>query len=396
MKRTGGLITACACILACLLFTAGLFLAGVFPRPDTSDHQKDENTASLKKFNVLLLGSDARPGEKVGNTDTIMVAQVGPERIAILSIPRDTKVEIPGKGTQKINSAARFGGPELTAAVVSDLIGVDVDKYVLVRWEGFIKIVDILGGVTVDVPRDMNHDSGDGEEYIIDLKKGKQRLNGRQALAFARFRNEALGDIDRSGQQLALMKSLIEQAKKPSTLLKLPWLVPQLYKNVETNLDLQELLILARAGSNLNGVAVVTQTLPGYFLDLNGVSYWGVEPEQARQVAYNLFTYGITTTNVVLEPPPGARQIPADKTPTPPLVAQNPEKEKEEEKQEELPSETIDLPDPPEPGNEGKPLPGTEPPTEPGEGAGTPPQEVPLPPADQQETALSQKVRSIN
>ncbi len=393
MKRTGGLITACACILACLLFTAGLFLAGVFSRPDTSDPQQ---TADFKKFNVLLLGSDARPGEKVGNTDTIMVAQVSPERIAILSIPRDTRVEIPGKGTQKINSAARYGGPELTAAVVSDLIGVDVDKYVLVRWEGFIKIVDILGGVTVDVPKDMYYDSGDGEEYIIDLKKGKQRLNGRQALAFARFRNEALGDIDRSGQQLALMKSLIEQAKKPATLLKLPWLVPQLYKNVETNLDLQELLILARAGSNLNGVAVVTQTLPGYFLDLNGVSYWGVEPEQARQVAYNLFTYGITTTNVVLEPPPGARQIPADKTPTPPLVAQNPEKEKEEEKQEELPSETIDLPDPPEPGNEGKPLPGTEPPTEPGEGAGTPPQEVPLPPADQQETALPQKVRSIN
>lgn len=211
MKRTGGLITACACILACLLFTAGLFLAGVFPRPDTSEHQKDENTASLKKFNVLLLGSDARPGEKVGNTDTIMVAQVSPERIAILSIPRDTRVEIPGKGTQKINSAARYGGPELTAAVVSDLIGVDVDKYVLVRWEGFIKIVDILGGVTVDVPRDMNHDSGDGEEYIIDLKKGRQKLNGRQALAFARFRNEALGD-DRPQRTAARLDEVLDRA----------------------------------------------------------------------------------------------------------------------------------------------------------------------------------------
>ncbi len=393
MKRTGGLITACACILACLLFTAGLFLAGVFPRPDTSEHQKDENTASLKKFNVLLLGSDARPGEKVGNTDTIMVAHVSPERIAILSIPRDTRVEIPGKGTQKINSAARYGGPELTAAVVSDLIGVDVDKYVLVRWEGFIKIVDILGGVTVDVPKDMYYDSGDGEEYIIDLKKGKQRLNGRQALAFARFRNEALGDIDRSGQQLALMKSLIEQAKKPATLLKLPWLVPQLYKNVETNLDLQELLILARAGSNLNGVAVVTQTLPGYFLDLDGVSYWGVEPEQARQVAYNLFTYGITTTNVVLEPPYEERQqIPVDKTPAPPVVAQNPE----EEKEEEPPAEAIDLPDlQEEPGDKGESPPETETPpdpeTEPGDGSETPPEEETPPPAGEHGTNTAPK-----
>lgn len=384
MKKSGGKLTAC--ILICLVLTAGVLFSGKFFLKDALHPQKDKNTTTLETFNVLLLGSDARPHEKIGNTDTIMVAQVSPERIALLSIPRDTRVEIPGKGMKKINSAARYGGPELTAAVVSDLIGQPVHKYALVRWDGFIRIVDILGGVTVDVPKDMYYDSADGEKYIIELQKGRQRLNGREALAFARFRHEALGDIDRSGQQLALMKSLVEQAKQPGTLLKLPWLVPQLYKNVETNLDLQEILVLARAGSNLKNVAVVTQTLPGYFLNLNGLSYWGVDPDLARQVARNLFTYGKTTTQVVLEPPLEERQV--RQTPAPPQVAQN----TEEDGVEEPPSEAVDLPDLPEQPNDGEPPPEIETPdseTQPDNGTETPPDTGTTPPVAPQETGTA-------
>lgn len=255
-------------------------------------------------LNVLLLGTDARPGEKVGNTDTIMVAHFDGDRVALLSIPRDTRVNIPGHGPDKINAAFSIGGPEMTSSIVSDLIGVPINKYALLRWDGFMNIIDLLGGVTVNIPRDMYYyDPVDGPQYKINLKKGLQHLDGRQALAFVRFREEALGDIDRTGQQQELLKALFEKVKQPVTLLKLPRLLPEIYRNVETNVGLDEMLTLAKAGINFKNTNLVAQTLPGYFLTLKGISYWGVDPGQARQVARALFDYGQITKQVVLDTP---------------------------------------------------------------------------------------------
>jgi len=149
----------------------------------------------------------------------------------------------------------------------------------------------------------MHYDPLEGPEYKIDLHKGMQHLNGRQALAFVRFRMEARGDIDRTEQQLEFMKALADKVKQPATLLKLPVLLPELYKNVDTNMSLGEVLAVAKAGYDLKNIAVVTQTLPGYFLTVNGLSYWGVDPEQARRVAADLFDYGLTTKQVVLDTP---------------------------------------------------------------------------------------------
>ena len=165
-------------------------------------------------LDILLLGTDARPGEKGGNTDTIILAHFDKDRLALLSIPRDTRVNIPGHGWDKINAAYGFGGPGLTASVVSELTGIPVSKYVLLHWDGFIKIVDLLGGVTVNVPRNMYYyDRVDGPRYKIDLKKGLQHLDGHQALAFVRFREEALGDIDRTRQQQEFLKALLERVR---------------------------------------------------------------------------------------------------------------------------------------------------------------------------------------
>lgn len=304
-KRKTGTIIILIIILA--LFTGGAFAAQQLFNNWTLPDAESGQSGTPGRFNVLLLGSDARPGEKLGNTDTIIVAQIDRERLSLLSIPRDTRVEIPGHGMNKINAACRYGGPELTAKVVSDLIGVPVEKYALVRWSGFMKIVDTLGGVDIYVPRNMHYDPQEGPEYKIDLHKGMQHLNGRQALAFVRFRMEARGDIDRTEQQLEFMKALADKVKQPVTLLKLPVLLPELYKNVDTNMSLGEVLAVAKAGYDLKNIAVVTQTLPGYFLTVNGLSYWGVDPEQARRVAVNLFEYGLTTKQVVLDTPPHLR-----------------------------------------------------------------------------------------
>jgi LCP family protein required for cell wall assembly len=264
-----------------------------------------KSDGTIDHFNILLLGSDTRPGStNYGNTDTIIVAQIDGNRLSFLSIPRDTRVNIPGHGMDKINAACSFGGPDLTASVVSDLIGEPISKYALIHWSGFVDIVNTLGGVTLDVPRNMSYDPGDGTQYRINLQKGMQHLNGQQALAFVRFRKVALGDIGRTSYQQQFLKAISEQVKQPSTFLKLPWLIPEVYKDVDTNLSLSELLQIAKSGNQLKQMAINSQTLPGYFLDLNGESFWGVDPIQARQVAQGFLDYGQTTDKVVLDTPP--------------------------------------------------------------------------------------------
>jgi len=264
----------------------------------------DSSQSDPRALNILLLGTDARPGEKLGNTDTIIVAHLEGDRLALLSIPRDTRVNIPGHGWDKINAAYGFGGPELTASVVSELTGVPISKYVLLRWNGFIRIVDLLGGVTVNVPRNMYYyDPFDDPEYKIDLRKGTQHLDGHQALAFVRFREETLGDIDRISQQQELLRAILDKVHEPTVLFKIPQLLSEIYKNIETNMDLDEMLKMAKAGLQIKNMNIVTQTLPGYFLTLNGISYWGVDPRQAREVAHALFERGETTSRIVLDPP---------------------------------------------------------------------------------------------
>ncbi len=287
-------------LMVLLLAGGGYLLAGHPglnwpPLPAAPGDNEAMASEPLGSFTVLLLGTDARAGEKVGRTDTIIVANVDSEkkRIALLSIPRDTRVDIPGHGTDKINAAAVYGGPALTCETVSNLIGMPVQYYALARWEGFKNIVDVLGGVTIEVEKDMYHyDSNDGREYAINLRKGVQRLDGSKALQYVRFRGDPLGDIGRTERQLKFLKALAGEVMQPSTLLKLPRLVPEINKSIETNLGARQMLALARAARDFEQAEIVTQTLPGRFLNLNGISYWYVEPAQAHEVALALFEEG--------------------------------------------------------------------------------------------------------
>ena len=323
MKKPKGKVILSLLVIFCIILGGAWWVKDTFFNDPMTTHIDPETGKTIKAFNVLLLGSDARPGEKLGRTDTIIAAQISEERIAMLSIPRDTRVQIPGRGYQKINAAAVYEGPELTAELVSDLIGQPVDKYMMVRWEGFVDSIDTLGGVDVHVAKDFSAYAFDGDKQKIHFREGIQHLNGREALAFVRYRSEAQGDIFRVGQQLELMKALVEQCKQPSTLLKLPLIVPDLYKNVETNMKLKELVALAKAGMNFKDSSVLTQTLPGYFLNIDGISYWGVDPEQARRVAYDLFFNGQTTSKVVQATPENMKPKPKQNQ----QVAQQPQEE---------------------------------------------------------------------
>ncbi|MCQ2019452.1 LCP family protein, partial [Clostridium butyricum] len=139
-------------------------------------------------------------------------------------------------------AAARIGnGLKTTSEIIEQLIGQRIDGYVLTNFAGFKEIINTLGGITVNVEKDMYYVTGDKTDGLINLKKGIQRLNGNQALQYARFRQDALADISRTSRQQAVLKALGKEFFQVQTIPKLPRLIPQLMKSVETNLSISKI-----------------------------------------------------------------------------------------------------------------------------------------------------------
>lgn len=238
------------------------------------------------RLNVLLIGDDRRPDEGRARADTIIVASFDrtTNRAALISIPRDTRVYIPGHGPDKINAAYALGGVELTQQVVSALLGVEIPYYVTTDFEGFRKAIDALGGVTLEVERRMYYPEED-----INLYPGLQRLDGRNALAYVRFRYYPNGDIDRTEHQRRFLMALAQEVMQPRTLTRLPQLLPIVFQHVHTNLSLSQVLELAALAPKVDLSQVSAATLPGSFLDLPGASYWMVDSRKARELVSTLF-----------------------------------------------------------------------------------------------------------
>lgn len=261
---------------------------------------KDEEIKD--RVSVLLVGADQRPNEEKFNTDSIILATIDPTgpRISMLSIPRDTRVSITGHPNIKINSVTPLSNLENLQKVVSELTGVSVAGYVQTNFDGFKQIIDTLGGVTIDVEKDMYYETGDEKDGYINLKKGVQRVDGSKALQYARFRHDALADISRTARQQVVLKAVAKEMLQVSTLTKLPWLIPQLKEAVNTDLALGDIFKLAKASVQLEKAEIITQTLPGKFNDIDGISYWEVDPSETKEVVRNLLR-GITTAKVIEE-----------------------------------------------------------------------------------------------
>jgi LCP family protein required for cell wall assembly len=161
---------------------------------------------------VLVVGSDARPGQDLHKTrtDSLHVVAIDPATRSgtIVGIPRDTWVNIPGKGEAKINTAMGSGGPQLLMQTVRNFTGLPIEYYVLTGFEGFAEMVDELGGVDVYVPRNMD-DKYSGAHF----EQGYHHFNGEQALAFCRDRHTAYGDFTRSENQGRLMLATLAKMR---------------------------------------------------------------------------------------------------------------------------------------------------------------------------------------
>lgn len=244
---------------------------------DGKENEEGLTRQDGKLTNILVLGVDARPGETKSRSDTMMIVSIDPklDKAAIISIPRDTKVEMPGTDNDKICVANVIGGPEYAVKIVEKLTSTKIDYYVELDFKGFKEVVDILGGVTVNVPERMYKPSED-----INLYPGTKKLNGRDALAFVRYRDYVNGDIDRANMQQYFLKALAEEILQPKTITKLPKLVKQANSHITTNMGVTDMLRIASWAPGFTADSVTTQTLPGTFYDVrdaNGVlvnSYW--------------------------------------------------------------------------------------------------------------------------
>ena len=174
-----------------------------------------------KPQTLMILGSDRRPknnseGASGARSDTIMLVRLNPdqEATAIMSLPRDLKVEIPGHGVAKLNDAYRIGGPQLTLETVKQLTGLPINHVINVSFKGFWRAVNAIGCVYTDVDRDYFNDSA--EFTYIDIDAGYQRLCARQALQYVRYRHTD-DDLVRSARQ----QDFLRQAKQQITYTKL-------------------------------------------------------------------------------------------------------------------------------------------------------------------------------
>ncbi|VBB07659.1 Hypothetical protein LUCI_2924 [Lucifera butyrica] len=248
---------------------------------------------SENRINILLMGlDDGDPGKPANprRSDTMIVASIDPQTktINLLSIPRDTRVHIPGyKGYEKINNAYFFGGPELAMRTVSQFLQTPVRYYVVMDWQAFIKVVDILGGVDLTVNHPMNYEDP-YENLNIHLAKGYQHLDGEKAGEYVRFRHDALGDIGRVKRQQEFLQALLDQLLQTRTIFKLPSLVQTINKYVHTDMSLFTWLKLAGIAKDMSADSLHTETVPGQFATIHDLSYWLPDLEKTRTLAESI------------------------------------------------------------------------------------------------------------
>lgn len=197
---------------------------------------------------ILILGVEdyAAKGE-LGRTDTIMLVTLNPfsKSMKMLSIPRDTRLEFAGIDREdKINHAHVYGGTEMVIDTVEKFLDVPIDYFIKINFEGFIDIIDEIGGITVDVPFDFSEETTKKGEKV-HFKKGPMHLMGEEALAYARMRKQdPRGDFGRNDRQKQVVKASIDQALTMTTLFKVDKIAEHLGGNIQTNLKPTEILAL--------------------------------------------------------------------------------------------------------------------------------------------------------
>lgn len=223
---------------------------------------------------VLVLGSD----QVSGSTDVMFTVRVGDGLTRITQVPRDTFVESPSLGAQKINALYATSGIETTRKAVSELLDTPVPKYLKINLRAVERVAEAIGGVEVDVPKRMFYvDNAQG--LYIDLYPGKQILKGKELEGFLRFRHDEAGDLGRMERQRLVINDVFRKLANPSTLVQLPALLKIAGEDIDTNLSP---LDLTRLGSEMARSKMSSERLPGRLYWQDDLSYWMPDSNKAH------------------------------------------------------------------------------------------------------------------
>lgn len=226
------------------------------------------------RFNILVMGEDNVEGSRRSDTVLFVTIDINDNNMRVIALPRDTRVEIPQHGHQKLNHAYAYGGPDLTKTTVERYFNQPILYYLVVDFDSFPPLIDALGGVEIDVQKRMKYvDRAGGLD--IDIQPGSQRMDGKTALSFVRFRKDALGDIGRVQRQQQFMKALLKQVYDPRNIIRIPDIVKETMKLVRTDMPLTLAVQLAGFISNEIGrERIFFSTLLGKPATINKLSYW--------------------------------------------------------------------------------------------------------------------------
>ena len=277
-------------IAVVVVFFIGLLLALIFILPNVIQSDSDQVSSGsdgggfslgFGAKNYLFAGIDEREGSEdfKGRTDTIMIYHISDwgKKDVLISIPRDARVNLDGHGWNKINAAYVYGGAEMLKDEIHELTGIKVDRTMLINFDGFIKVIDALGGVEITVDEPM-HDPLSGS----DFEPGTYVMSGEEALAFARNRKTAKGDFDRVDRQKYLISEVMKQKLNASIIFKAPELISIFNEETRSDFSTFDFInfgtILLFSDKDIERI-----TLPGESQTIDGISYVIVDEEEARE-----------------------------------------------------------------------------------------------------------------
>jgi len=260
-----------------------------------------EDKKSLEPFAMLTYGVSTRKQfNDTGHSDTMLLALVDPMKvkISLISIPRDAYVNIPGHGMNKINTAYPIGESKLMMETIENWLDIDIHAYTSINFQGFIDLVDLIGGIDVYVPRKMEYDDRiDGTR--VRLAKGQQVLDGKNALDFVRFRksNDGRHDSDYTRMERQ-QQALTAISSKMTSLRSIPRVFNMmniLSDNVQTSLTPKELEQLTKIFLSFRTEDLETHSIIGGGHNINGVWYEVVTEEEVQRIndiIYEFFNGG--------------------------------------------------------------------------------------------------------
>lgn len=223
--------------------------------------------------NVLVVGLDDVRGSSRTDTIALAIFDEANTSLKIASIPRDSRVEIPGRSLDKINHAYVYGGIDLLSETIEKLTGLTVDYFVKVNYKTFPKLIDLIGGIDIDVDKKLVYRDRSAKLFI-NIPKGRQHMDGKTALGYVRFRNDQLGDIGRVKRQQKFMNTVIDKLRSPDIIPKIPSLIDEVVEAVDTDLTTFEALRLLKFANSLSPERIKMFMAPGKSGFSKNISYW--------------------------------------------------------------------------------------------------------------------------